>query len=119
MYDFYQEIAVTLPIGSGFFTGDIPGRITSKQNVVNRPQGLLEQPATIENKAEFVKSSQAGIDLANKLQINSRKTPLGYQQTIYDQPTPKVSKAISTYTEFANLERRAEVQNLIGVDIYA
>jgi hypothetical protein len=42
-----------------------------------------------------------------------------YSQTIYDQPTAKNSKAISTYTEFANLERRAEVQNLIGVDIYA
>ncbi|KTF16823.1 hypothetical protein [Pseudoalteromonas sp. H105] len=110
---------MTLPIGSGFFTGDIPGRITSKQNVVNRPQGLLEQSAAIDKKTEFVKSSQAGIELANQFQLNSGKALPEYQQTIYDQPSPKVSKAISTYTEFANLERRAEVQNLIGVDIYA
>lgn len=110
---------MTLPIGSGFYTGDIPGKITSKQNVTNKPQRLLEQSNAHEQKPEYVKSSQAGFDLAQKLQLNSNKTNTQYQQTIYDQPSPKVSKAISTYTEFANLERRAEVQNLIGVDIYA
>ncbi|MFY8327363.1 hypothetical protein [Pseudoalteromonas sp. ZZD1] len=110
---------MTLPIGSGFYTGDIPGKITSKQNVTNKPQRLLEQSNGHEQKQEYVKSSQEGFDLAQKLQLNSNKTNTQYQQTIYDQPSPKVSKAISTYTEFANLERRAEVQNLIGVDIYA
>lgn len=110
---------MTLPIGSGFFTGDIPGKITAKQNVTNKPQGLLEQTAANDKKVEFVKSSQAGFELAQKLQSTSSKSNAAYQQTIYDQPSPKVSKAISTYTEFANLERRAEVQNLIGVDIYA
>lgn len=109
---------VTIPIGSGFYTGDIPGKITSKQTIPNKPQGLLEQPVADNKKsAEFVKSSQAGIALADKLQ--SETVPPSYRQTIYDQPTVKVSRAISTYTEFANLERRAEVQSLIGVDIYA
>lgn len=110
---------MTLPIGSGFYTGDIPGKITSKQNLANKPQRLLEQSNGHEKKPEYVKSSQEGFDLAQKLQLNSNKTNTQYQQTIYDQPSAKVSKAISTYTEFANLERRAEVQNLIGVDIYA
>ncbi|HEA17897.1 MAG TPA: hypothetical protein ENH88_15925 [Pseudoalteromonas prydzensis] len=109
---------MTIPIGSGFYTGDIPGKITPKQLTTNKPQGLLEQPVADNKKsAEFVKSSQAGIALADKLQ--SETVPPSYRQTIYDQPTAKVSRAISTYTEFANLERRAEVQNLIGVDIYA
>lgn len=110
---------MTLPIGSGFFTGDIPGKITSKQNVTNKPQSLLEQSAANDKKADFVKSSQAGFELAQKLQSANASSATSYQQTIYDQPSPKVSKAISTYTEFANLERRAEVENLIGVDIYA
>ncbi|WP_394189659.1 hypothetical protein [Pseudoalteromonas atlantica] len=110
---------MTLPIGSGFFTGDIPGKITPKQNIASKPQSLLDNSAAIDKKPEFVKSSQAGIELAQQLQSKSTNASAEYQQTIYDQPTPKVSKAISTYSELANLERRAEVQNLIGVDIYA
>lgn len=111
---------MTIPVGSGFYTGDIPGKITSKQPIANKSQGLLEQSVADNKKStEFVKSSQAGIELATKLQLHSAKVAPSYQQTIYDQPTAKVSRAISTYTEFANLERRAEVQNLIGVDIYA
>lgn len=109
---------MTLPIGSGFYSGAIPGKITAKQNETNKPHGLLEQTAATDKKPEYVKSSQAGFELAQKLQ-STRSETNNYQQTIYDQPSAKVSKAISTYTEFANLERRAEVQNLIGVDIYA
>ena len=109
---------MTILIGSGFYTGDIPGKITTKQSITNKPQGLLEQPVAEGKKSvEFVKSNQAGIALADKL--HSETLTPNYRQTIYDQPTAKVSRAISTYTEFANLERRAEVQNLIGVDIYA
>ncbi|CAM4407775.1 hypothetical protein [Pseudoalteromonas ostreae] len=109
---------MNLPIGSGFYSGDILGKITSRQINTNKPQGLLGQSAADNTQsAEFVKSSQAGIALADKLQSDTAQP--SYQQTIYDQPTAKVSRAISTYTEFANLERRAEVQNLIGVDIYA
>ena len=33
---------MTFPIGSGFFTGDIPGKITPKQNIVNKPQSLRD-----------------------------------------------------------------------------
>lgn len=109
---------MTIPIGSGFYTGDIPGKVTLKQIDTNKPQGILDKPADASQKSvEFVKSSQAGLVLAE--QFKSEKAAPSYQQTIYDQPTAKVSRAISTYTEFANLERRAEVQNLIGVDIYA
>lgn len=36
---------MTLPIGSGFFTGDIPGRVSSTKVVTNKPQNLLDQPA--------------------------------------------------------------------------
>lgn len=41
-----------------------------------------------------------------------------YQQTIYDQPSPKVNKAISTYKQYAFLERREEVQTLLSVSVY-
>ncbi|AQP98545.1 MULTISPECIES: hypothetical protein [Pseudoalteromonas] len=109
---------MTLPIGSGFFTGDIPGRVSSTQVVTNKPQSLVEQPATQKANTDYVKSSKKGEELANQLFKSSAKSN-EYSQTIYDQPSAQVSKAISTYTEFANLERRAEVQNLIGVDIYA
>ena len=109
---------MTLPIGSGFFTGDIPGRVSSTKIVTNKPQILLEQPAVQKTNTDYVKSSKEGVELANQLFKTSAKSN-EYSQTIYDQPSAKISKAISTYTEFANLERRAEVKSLIGVDIYA
>jgi hypothetical protein len=109
---------MTLPIGSGFFTGDIPGRVSSTKIVTNKPQSLLEQPAVQKTNTDYVKSSKEGVELANQLFKTSAKSN-EYSQTIYDQPSAKISKAISTYTEFANLERRAEVKSLIGVDIYA
>ena len=109
---------MTLPIGSGFFTGDIPSRVSPTKVVTNKPQSLLDQPAAKKTNTDYVKSSVEGVELANQLFKSSAKNN-EYSQTIYDQPTAQVSKAISTYTEFANLERRAEVQNLIGVDIYA
>jgi hypothetical protein len=109
---------MTLPIGSGFFTGDIPGRIIPAKGVTAKPQGLVEQDSVQKTNTDYVKSSKEGVELANQLFKSTSKSN-DYSQTIYDQPTAKNSKAISTYTEFANLERRAEVQNLIGVDIYA
>ncbi len=109
---------MTLPIGSGFFTGDIPGRIIPAKGVTAKPQGLAEQDPVQKTNTDYVKSSKEGVELANQLFKSTAKSN-DYSQTIYDQPTAKNSKAISTYTEFANLERRAEVQNLIGVDIYA
>ena len=109
---------MTLPIGSGFFTGDIPGRVSSTKIITNKPQSLLEQPAVQKTNTDYVKSSKEGVELANQLFKTSAKSN-EYSQTIYDQPSAKISKAISTYTEFANLERRAEVKSLIGVDIYA
>ena len=36
---------MTLPIGSGFFTGDIPGRVIPAKGVTARPQGLADQAA--------------------------------------------------------------------------
>tara|TARA_B100001059_G_C17550253_1_gene434902 strand:+ start:212 stop:541 length:330 start_codon:yes stop_codon:yes gene_type:complete len=109
---------MTLPIGSGFFTGDIPGRIIPAKGVTAKPQGLVEQGSVQKTNTDYVKSSKEGVELANQLFKSTAKSN-DYSQTIYDQPTAKNSRAISTYTEFANLERRAEVQNLIGVDIYA
>jgi hypothetical protein len=109
---------MTLPIGSGFFTGDIPGRVIPAKGVTARPQGLADQAAAQKTNADYVKTSAEGVELANRLFKTSAKGD-NFSQTIYDQPSAKNSKAISTYTEFANLERRAEVQNLIGVDIYA
>jgi hypothetical protein len=109
---------MTLPISSGFFTGDIPGRVSSTSVVTNKPQGVLEQPTVQKINADYVKNSQEGVELANEFfKANAKSNQ--FSQTIYDQPSAQVSKAISTYTEFANLERRAEVQGLIGVDIYA
>ncbi|WP_372762111.1 hypothetical protein [Pseudoalteromonas sp.] len=109
---------MTLPIGSGFFTGDIPGKITATHSVTNKPQGLLAAPDAQKTANDYVKNSREGQVLAQQFfQSNAQNTQ--YSQTIYDQPSAKVSKAISTYTEFANLERRAAVQDLIGVDIYA
>jgi len=109
---------MTLPIGSGFFTGDIPGRVIPAKGATAKPQGLAEQAAVQKTNTDYVKSSKEGVELANQLFKSSAKGN-DFSQTIYDQPSAKNSKAISTYTEFANLERRAEVQNLIGVDIYA
>lgn len=109
---------MTLPIGSGFFTGDIPGRVSSAKVVTNKPQGLLEHTAAPKTNTDYVKNSREGVELANQF-FKASAANTQYNQTIYDQPSAHVSKAISTYTEFANLERRAEVQDLIGVDIYA
>ncbi|KTF09109.1 MULTISPECIES: hypothetical protein [Pseudoalteromonas] len=109
---------MTLPIGSGFFAGDIPGRVSSKSVVTNKPQSVVDQNTTQKTHTDYVKSSKEGVERANEFFKASASTTQ-FSQTIYDQPTAQVSKAISTYTEFANLERRAEVQDLIGVDIYA
>lgn len=109
---------MALPIGSGFFTGDIPGRVNAATVSTNKPKGLLDNAVTQKINTDYVKSSKKGVELANQLyKTSSEKNQ--FSQTIYDQPTAKNSKAISAYTTFANLERRAEVQNLIGVDIYA
>ncbi|MEI8640318.1 hypothetical protein P4S68_01530 [Pseudoalteromonas sp. Hal099] len=86
--------------------------------IPSKPQGLADDSATQKINTDYVKSSKAGVELANQY-FSQSTSNAKYSQTIYDQPSPTVSKAISTYTEFANLERRAEVQDLIGVDIYA
>lgn len=109
---------MTLPIGSGFFTGDIPGRVNSAKAITPKPQGLVQDNTSQKTNADYVKTSEEALNLANQYFTQNTKSAQ-YSQTIYDQPSPTVSKAISTYTEFANLERRAEVQDLIGVDIYA
>ena len=109
---------MSLPISSGFFTGDIPAKVRSTSVVQVQPERVLEQTKPQKTNTDYVKSSPEGLELAKEFtKANSKDTQ--YSQTIYDQPSAQVSKAISTYTEFANLERRAEVQNLIGVDIYA
>ena len=109
---------MSLPIGSGFYTGDIPGRVNTANVITNKPQGLLENSVAQKTTTDYVKSSKEGVELANELYKTTTENNQ-FSQTIYDQPTAKNSKAISAYTTFANLERRAEVQNLIGVDIYA
>tara|TARA_B100001059_G_C17726345_1_gene523664 strand:- start:56 stop:379 length:324 start_codon:yes stop_codon:yes gene_type:complete len=107
---------LTLPIGSGFFTGDIPGQYSRKNTVTDAPKAISDQSAEQKSSTEYVKTSTQGVALAAEFKTESQN----YQQTIYDKPNnPKISRAISTYTEFANLERRAEVQSLIGVDVYA
>ncbi|NOU50190.1 hypothetical protein HG263_06495 [Pseudoalteromonas sp. JBTF-M23] len=67
-------------------------------------------PQAPENKS-FIRSSEKGIELAKKLQSE-------FTSTIYDQPSYNNSKAISTYTAINNQERRAEVQSLIGVNVF-
>ena len=109
---------MTLPIGAGFFTGDIPAKVTSTKILPSKPQGLADDSASQKTNTDYVKTSKAGVELANQY-FSQNTSNAKYSQTIYDQPSPTVSKAISTYTEFANLERRDEVQDLIGVDIYA
>lgn len=109
---------MTQPIGAGFSTADISSRVSSTKVVTHKPLGLLEQPAAQKTNANYVKNTKEGAALANEL-FNSSTKSNAYRQTIYDQPTAQVSKAISTYTEFANLDRRAEVQALIGVNIFA
>ena len=109
---------MSLPISSGFFTGDIPAKVRSTAVVTAKPERLSEQPISQKTNTDYVKSSTEGLELAKEFaKANTKEAQ--YSQTIYDQPSAQVSKAISTYTEFANLERRAEVQSLIGVDIYA
>ena len=62
----------------------------------------------------YVKSdSDTLLSLAKKNLFNEA------QSTIYDQPNQKMSAAINVYKTYANLERREEVQQLVGVDIYA
>ncbi len=107
---------MTLPIGSGFYTGDIPGQYSRKNTLTDKPNAISEQTAEQKSSTEYVKSSPQAVAVAEEFKAESQR----YQQTIYDQPTdPKTSRAIATYMEFANLERRAEVQSLIGVDVYA
>ncbi|WP_028834575.1 MULTISPECIES: hypothetical protein [unclassified Pseudoalteromonas] len=109
---------MSLPISSGFFTGDIPAKVRSTAVVTAKPERLSEQPIPLKTNTDYVKSSPEGLELAKEF-VKANTKEAQYSQTIYDQPSAQVSKAISTYTEFANLERRAEVQSLIGVDIYA
>ncbi|MGO2011992.1 MAG: hypothetical protein ACTJH9_04895 [Pseudoalteromonas sp.] len=107
---------MTLPIGSGFYSAGIPTNRVAKHNLSDALTNAPEKVTPNSASKEYVKSSQSGVELAKQLSLHSSKT---YQNTIYDQPSARISKAISTYTEFANLERRADVQSLIGVDIYA
>ncbi len=110
---------MTLPVGSGFYSASIPLKRVAKQNISD---ALTHAPQKVTPNAptqEYVKSSQSGVELAKQLSLHSSTSTTAFQNTIYDQPSARISRAISTYTEFANLEQRAQVQSLIGVDIYA
>ncbi len=105
---------MNIPFAGGFQAGRINPYSTPGGSKPQLPAQTPVQPASNEPRPDFVKSSDKGIRLAERLQSGS-----DYRQTIYDQPNFKASRAISTYTEFAYMERRAEVQSLIGVDVYA
>lgn len=110
---------MTLPIGSGFYSAGMPVKRVAKQSISD---ALTHAPQDITHKSpsnEYVKSSQSGVELAKQLSLHSSASNTAFQNTIYDQPSARISRAISTYTEFANLDKRAQVQSLIGVDIYA
>ncbi|MCF2855979.1 hypothetical protein L1286_00720 [Pseudoalteromonas sp. SMS1] len=59
-----------------------------------------------------IKFSPEGIKLAQQFQQSKR-------DVIYDQPDFNSNKALQAYSSVQNQVRRAEVQSLIGVDIYA
>lgn len=64
------------------------------------------------DKSSVVNHSLEGAKLADEFQQNARST-------IYDKPDFKTGIAISTYREINNQQRRADVEALIGVNIYA
>lgn len=107
---------MTLPIGSGFYSSSIPTKRIAKQ-LPGDALASAPQKVNPDVSKDYVKSSASGLELAKQLNLHS--SSVTYQNTIYDQPSMQVSRAISTYNEFANLEQRAHVQSLIGVDIYA
>ncbi len=41
------------------------------------------------------------------------------EQLVYDQPSPKQSRAIYAYRDVAMQERRSEIQQMVSVDLYA
>ncbi|MFY8274830.1 hypothetical protein AAEU32_11965 [Pseudoalteromonas sp. SSDWG2] len=68
------------------------------------------QQQTPTPRQDQVNDSQQGRALADSL----------YRKTIYDQPQDsRTSKAISTYKEYAYLERREEVKAMLNVSVYA
>lgn len=74
--------------------------------------------STLEEKsqpASYIRSD------ANILAGLSRDNPFAKSgsSTIYDKPDHKASVAISTYKDLANMQRREEIQHLVGVDVYA
>ena len=85
----------------------------SPKKVQAEPQSRLLHTTAAERPSYIKSDSDTLLDLAKKNPFNEP------QSTIYDQPNQKMSAAISLYKTFANLERREEIQQLVGVDIYA
>ena len=72
---------MTLPIGSGFYTGDIPGQYSRKNTVTDKPKAISDQTAEQKSSTEYVKSSPQAVVIADKFKAESQS----YQQTIYDK----------------------------------
>jgi len=107
------------------FNNRLDKLIYSKPNIIKSnkttaqdqtEQTLFAQRFTTSNKKHahdsFINSKEA-IKVFESNLNNERNN------TIYDQPDHKTSNAIAAYTELAHIDRRAEVQNLIGIDTFA
>jgi len=102
----------------------------SARSVPNeRANSVRPSNASLENQPERtarIESSESAIaQLEQTLQGTSLGANLGNnpqsanQQTSYDQPSQRNNTALSAYQSVDNLEQRENVQQLLGVDVYA
>ncbi|WP_138597048.1 hypothetical protein [Pseudoalteromonas citrea] len=87
-------------------------QFTYQLKPIARGKSTEQEVGSAAQPSSRVNNSLSGIKLAQAFQEHSRST-------IYDQPDFKTNVAINTYKEINNQERRADVEALIGVNIYA
>jgi hypothetical protein len=88
------------------------GRPNQAPKKVNDPQEKSEQ-ASSQQRVNRLEVSDNAISLLEQEKETSDRS------TAYDQPSKKNATAVSTYQSVNNLEQRENVQQLLGVDIFA
>lgn len=90
------------------------GRPNQAPKKVNDPQEKIEQASSpSQQRVNRLEVSDNAISLLEQEKETSNNS------TAYDQPSKKNSTAVSTYQSVNNLEQRENVQQLLGVDIFA
>jgi len=96
--------------------GSVRPSNATQDNQPERIERIKSSESAIAQLEQNLQSTAFGSELGAELRNNQ---PSANQQTSYDQPSLRNNTALSAYQSVDNLEQRENVQQLLGVDVYA